>query len=92
MKEILPKHNARLGRGLVFDDEIATQQGCGRMRIRRNFGSGKGSEAACNFGEAEVRVEQGNGKGPSGYKSRIRGRGEYARKRKGSGELESRGR
>ncbi len=43
--------NARLGRGLVFHDEIAAQQ---RMRIRRNFGSGGGLEAASNFGGAEV--------------------------------------
>ncbi len=43
--------DARLGRGLVFDDEIAAQQ---RMRIQHNLGSGRGSEAADNFGEAEV--------------------------------------
>ncbi|MCJ1345775.1 hypothetical protein MMC31_003984, partial [Peltigera leucophlebia] len=47
--------DARLGRGLVFDDEIAAQQ---RMRIQRNFGSGRGSEAAGNFAEAEVWAEQ----------------------------------
>ena len=43
------KKNPRLGRGLVFDDEIAPQQ---RMDIRRNFGSGRGSEAAGNLGAA----------------------------------------
>lgn len=32
--------DARLGRGLVFEDEFATQQ---RMRIRRLFGSGRDS-------------------------------------------------
>ncbi len=70
----------RLGRGLVFDDDIAAQKGCGRMRIRRNFASREGSEAARNFREAEVRAEHGNGKGPSGYESEIRDRAEWTRK------------
>ncbi len=68
--------DARLGRGLVFDDQIAAQKGCGRMRIRRNFASREGSEAASNFQEAEVRAEHGNGKGPSGCESGIRDRAE----------------
>ena len=72
--------DARLGRGLVFDDQIAAQKGCGRMRIRRNFASREGSEAASNFQEAEVRAEYGNGKGPSGCESGIRDRAEWARK------------
>ena len=38
-RDVIQK-NARLGRGLVFDDEIAALQ---RMHIRRNFGSGRGS-------------------------------------------------
>ncbi len=72
--------NARLGRGLAFDDEIAAQKRCGRMRIRRNFASREGSETASNFREAEVRAEHGNGKGPSGYESGIRDRAEWTRK------------
>ena len=36
---------ARLGRGLVFIDEIAARH---RMHIRRNFGSGSGN---CKLGE-----------------------------------------
>ena len=50
------------------------------MRIRRNFASREGSEAARNFREAEVRAEHGNGKGPSGYESGIRDRAEWTRK------------
>lgn len=42
--------DTRLGRGLVFSDEIAAQQ----IRIRRTFGSREGSEAAGNFWEAEA--------------------------------------
>ena len=43
---------ARLGRGLVFDDEIAAQPtGCASDAISEVE---KGSEAAGNFGEAKV--------------------------------------
>lgn len=51
-----PSENARLGRGLVFDDEVAAQ----RMRLRRNFGCAptqfqkQGSKVVRNFGEAGV--------------------------------------
>ena len=68
--------DARLGRGLVFSDEIAGQQ----IRIRRTFGR---SEAAGNFWEAEAWAGQGRRKGPSGYESWIGFRGEQAWVEKG---------
>lgn len=49
-----------MGRGLAFDDEIATQQ---PMRIPpdahpTHFRKQKRSQAVGNFGKAEVRAEQ----------------------------------
>ena len=55
--------NSRLGRRLVFDDEIAAQQ---RMPIRPNFGRGRGSGAAGNSREAGLEQSRVGGKGPSG--------------------------
>ncbi len=60
----------RLGRGLVFDDEIAAQQ---RMHIRCNFGSGREPEIAGQFPESRGPSKQRERKGPSENESRIRG-------------------
>lgn len=62
----------RLGRRLVFDDEITVQNGYGHIRIGRNFASQEGSETATNFWETEVRVENDNRKELDGYESGIR--------------------
>ncbi len=72
--------DARLIRRLVFDDEIAAQKRCSRMRIRCIFANRERFKAASNFWEAEVRVENGNRKEPNGYESRIKDRAEWTRK------------
>ena len=70
---------ARLGRGLVFDDEIAAQQ---RMRIRRNQGSGEGVRGSRLFWGSEGL----SGAGPSGCGNRI-----GVRRAKGSGKQRDQG-
>lgn len=65
---------ARLSQGLIFDNGIAAQKGCGRKSIWCNFTSKEESKAASHFWAAEVRVEYNNRKKPSGYENRIKDR------------------
>ncbi len=69
--------DARLSQGLVFNDEIVAQKRFGRIRIRHNFASREGSEAASNFQKAELQVGNSNRKIPNGYESRIKIRAEW---------------
>ena len=68
--------NGQLGLKRVFDNEIAVQKRCGQMQIECRFAGGDETEAAKNFWEAEVKVENVNRKEQSGYKSDIKERTE----------------
>ncbi len=68
--------NARLSRGLVFDDEIAAEKEYGQKFIWHNFRGREGSKAASNYWNAEVKEEHDNKKEPSGYESGIKDRAE----------------
>ncbi len=56
-------YNARLGRGLVFNDDIAARH---RIRIRRNLGSGR----AGNLGEASGQSRRREGLSGAGLGKR----------------------